>query len=81
HKAVESAPEPSIRITRFGDWYIEITVMFWCSQVFRVENIKSEIRVAIFKAMTANNIRFPYPQQIFRMPQGSGDGDQPEVTQ
>ena len=80
HKAVETAPEPSIRITRFGDWYIEITVMFWCSQVFRVENIKSEIRVAIFKAMTDHKISFPYPQQVFRMPHAGSDGDTPEVT-
>ena len=80
HKAVETAPEPSIRITRFGDWYIEITVMFWCSQVFRVENIKSEIRVAIFKAMTDHKISFPYPQQVFRMPHAGSDGDTPEVN-
>jgi small-conductance mechanosensitive channel len=68
HKAVASAPEPSIRITRFGDSSIEITIMFWCSQVFRVENIKSELRVAIFKAMAEHKISFPYPQQVFRMP-------------
>jgi small-conductance mechanosensitive channel len=66
HKAVATAPEPSIRITRFAEWSVEITIMFWCSQVFRVENIKSEIRVAIFKAMTENNIRFPYPQSVIQ---------------
>jgi small-conductance mechanosensitive channel len=67
HKAVSPSPEPSIRITRFGDFSVEITIMFWCAEVFRVENIKSELRVSIFTAMVANNIRFPYPQQIFRM--------------
>jgi len=67
HKAVSHKPEPSIRITRFGDFSVEITIMFWCTEVFRVENIKSELRVSIFNAMAANNIRFPYPQQVFRM--------------
>ncbi len=67
HKSVSTSPEPSIRITRFGDFSVEITIMFWCAEVFRVENIKSELRVSIFNAMAANNIRFPYPQQIFRM--------------
>lgn len=64
HKAVSRSPEPSIRITKFADSSIEITVMFWCSEVFRVENIKSEIRVSIFKALKENNIEFPYPQRV-----------------
>jgi len=64
HKSVSRTPEPSIRITRFGESSVEITIMFWCSEVFRVENIKSEIRVSIFNALVQNNIRFPYPQSI-----------------
>src|SRR6187399_878411 len=31
HKSVSRLPEPSIRITKFGESAIEITVMFWCS--------------------------------------------------
>lgn len=77
HKAVASAPEPSIRIARFADWSVEITIMFWCSQVFRVENIKSELRVAIFKAMAEHNIGFPYPQQVFRMPASNASQEPP----
>jgi small-conductance mechanosensitive channel len=64
HKAVSRAPEPSIRITKFGESSVEITIMFWCDEVFRVENIKSEIRVAIFNTLVDHNIRFPYPRSI-----------------
>ena len=64
HKSVSQTPEPSIRITRFGESSVEITIMFWCSEVFRVENIKSEIRVSIFNTLIENNIRFPYPQSV-----------------
>jgi small-conductance mechanosensitive channel len=64
HKAVSRSPEPSIRITKFGESSVEITIMFWCSEVFRVENIKSEIRVAIFKALVDMKINFPYPQLV-----------------
>jgi small-conductance mechanosensitive channel len=64
HKAVSRIPEPSIRITKFADSFVEITVMFWCSEVFRVENIKSEIRVMIFKALQENGVEFPLPQRI-----------------
>jgi small-conductance mechanosensitive channel len=41
--------------------------MFWCSEVFRVENIKSEIRVSIFKALKENKIDFPHPHRIVHM--------------
>ena len=67
HKAVSRSPEPSIRITKFGESFVEITVMFWCSEVFRVENIKSEIRVSIFKALKENKIDFPHPHRIVHM--------------
>ena len=77
HSAVSKSPEPSIRITRFGDSSIEITIMFWCSEVFRVENIKSELRVAIYKAMTAHGIPFPYPRSIIHY---SGSPEPPEES-
>jgi len=64
HKAVSRTPEPSIRITRFGEYSVEITIMFWCAEVFRVENIKSEIRVSIFNTLIEHKIKFPYPQSI-----------------
>jgi small-conductance mechanosensitive channel len=67
HKSVSRLPEPSIRITRFGDSAVEITVMFWCSEVFRVENIKSELRVSIYKALREHQINFPYPHRIVHM--------------
>lgn len=64
HSAVSKTPEPSIRITRFGEYSVEITIMFWCSEVFRVENIKSEIRVSIFNVLVEHKIKFPYPQSV-----------------
>lgn len=80
HKAVATAPAPSIRIARFADWSVEITIMFWCSQVFRVESVKSELRVAIFKAMAEHKIEFPYPQQVFRMPEPDKSEETPPQT-
>ena len=64
HPAVSRKPAPSIRLTEFGNSAIEITIMFWCDEVFRVENIKSEIRVAIFKALALHNIPIPFPQLV-----------------
>ena len=67
HPAVGRFPEPSIRITEFADSGVIITVMFWCSEVFRVENIKSEIRVAIFKALRKEGITIPFPQRVLHI--------------
>ncbi len=67
HSAVGRYPEPSIRLAEFADSGINITVMFWCSEVFRVENIKSEIRVAIFKALRKAGITIPFPQRVVHM--------------
>jgi small-conductance mechanosensitive channel len=67
HKSVSRLPEPSIRITKFGESFIEITVMFWCSEVFRVENVKSEIRVSILKTLKEQGIAFPHPRRILHM--------------
>ena len=72
HPAVSRKPEPSIRITKFGDSSVEITIMFWCAEVFRVENIKSEIRVAIFNSLVAHKIRFPYPQSVIHFTEKGG---------
>jgi small-conductance mechanosensitive channel len=77
HTSVSRIPEPSIRITKFGDSSVEITIMFWCSEVFRVENIKSEMRVAVFKALVENKIRFPYPQSIIHYPDKENPGVDP----
>ena len=67
HKSVSRTPDPSIRITHFQDSAVEITVMFWCMEVFRVESIKSEIRVMIFKAFREHNIQFPFPHVDVQM--------------
>jgi small-conductance mechanosensitive channel len=67
HKSVSKTPDPSIRITHFNDSAVEITVMFWCMEVFRVESIKSEIRVMIFKAFREHNIQFPFPHVDIQM--------------
>lgn len=67
HKSVSKVREPSIRITKFDESFMEITVMFWCAEVFRVENIKSELRVAIFDALRSHNFQFPMPQRIIHI--------------
>ncbi len=66
---VLKTPSPSIRFSDFGDSSLKFTVLFWSDEVFRVENIKSEIRVRIFELLSANNISIPFPQRVLHFKQ------------
>jgi small-conductance mechanosensitive channel len=57
-------PKPIIRFVDFADSSLNFTVLFWSNEVFRIENIKSDIRVAIFEAFKENNISIPFPQRV-----------------
>ncbi len=54
---------PLVRFLNFGDSSLEFLLMFWTSDIFPVENIKSELRYKIFKAFRENKIAIPFPQR------------------
>jgi small-conductance mechanosensitive channel len=56
-------PAPFVRFTDFGESSLDFSVFFWTEKVFRVENIKSEIRIRIFEMFKDNNIKIPFPQR------------------
>ncbi len=62
-------PKPSIRFADFGESSLKFTVLFWSEEVFRVENIKSAIRVRIFELLKSNNIKIPFPQRVVHINQ------------
>jgi small-conductance mechanosensitive channel len=68
-EGVLKTPEPSIRFADFADSSLNFTVLFWSEEVFRVENIKSGIRVRIFELFIANNITIPFPQRVVHINQ------------
>jgi small-conductance mechanosensitive channel len=57
-------PAPFIRFTDFGDSSLNFSIFFWSEELFRVENIKSEMRIKIFESFNANNITIPFPQRV-----------------
>ena len=57
-------PVPFVRFNDYADSSLIFTVYFWAEEVFRVENIKSEIRVRIFEMFKENNIKIPFPQRV-----------------
>ena len=64
HNAVEKSKKPVIRFSDFGESSLDFTVLFWSSEVFRIENVKSDIRIKIFELFKINNIEIPFPQRV-----------------
>jgi len=61
---VLESPEPFVRFEDYGDSALLFSVFFYTNEVFRVESIKSEIRVELFKALKEHGITIPFPQRV-----------------
>ena len=54
---------PSVRFQDFGDSALVFLLLFWTTDIFPVEQVKSEMRYKIFKAFKAENVIIPFPQR------------------
>lgn len=61
---VVKTPEPFVRFNDYADSALIFNVYFWSSDPFRVENLKSELRVKYFKAFREHDIEIPFPQRV-----------------
>lgn len=68
---VLKSPEPFVRFENYGESSLAFAVYFYTFEIFRVENIKSEIRVALFKELTKRGINIPFPQRVVHMKKDS----------
>lgn len=55
--------KPHVRFQDFGDSALLFSLMFWTRDIFRVEQVKSELRYKMFTAFRENNITIPFPQR------------------
>ena len=62
HPGILKTPGPFVRLEEFGDSSVNFNLFFWTSDVFRVENTKSDLRFSIVKKLRVNNITIPFPQ-------------------
>jgi small-conductance mechanosensitive channel len=67
HPRVVKEPKPFVRLFDFGNSSIDLVLLFWSDEVFRVENIKSEIRIRILEKFHENNITIPFPQRVVHL--------------
>jgi len=63
HPDVSRKQKPFVRFIDFGNSSLDFQLFFWTVKVFRVENIKSDLRFAIDQAFHENQITIPFPQQ------------------
>lgn len=64
HPKILKEPNSFVCLTDFGDSSLNFCIIFWSEELFRVENIKSEVRLKIFKLFNQNNISIPFPQRV-----------------
>lgn len=64
---VLKVPGAFIRFTDFGDSSLNFSIIFWSEELFRVENIKSDIRIKIFELFKENSITIPFPQRVVHL--------------
>lgn len=50
------------RFINFGNSSIDFELLFYSKNIFRIENIKSDIRKTIMRKFVENNISIPFPQ-------------------
>ena len=70
---VLNSPEPFVRFNEYGDSALLFSLYFWVDEVFRVENIKSQLRIRLFDVFKSNGINIPFPQRVLYIKQDEKD--------
>jgi len=70
NEMVNSRPKPFARFNNFGDSSLEFQIYFWTEKIWRIENIKSELRFSIDDAFRKNGITIPFPQRDLHIKSG-----------
>ncbi len=71
HKEVTDKDAIDVRLLEFGNSSLNFQVLFYSENIFRIERVKSEIRVIINRKFAQNNITIPFPQMDLHFKSGS----------
>lgn len=77
HSEVVNSPKPICRFINFSDSSLDMELLFWSKNRFRIEEVKSDLRYMIYSEFTKNGIRIPYPQRDLHFRSSSLDGPPP----
>lgn len=56
-------PGPFVRLTTFADYSLNFELIFWSRNFIVIEDIKSDLRIAIHKIFKEHHIEIPFPKQ------------------
>lgn len=72
HSKVLATPKPICVFEDFGDSSLNFDIRFWCSDIWEMENISSDIRCQIDRSFRENKVEIPFPQRDIHIktPQG-----------
>ena len=60
---VMAKPVPFVRFIDFVESSLNFQMIFWSKEIFRIENVKSDIRREVYKKLAENNLTIPFPQR------------------
>jgi small-conductance mechanosensitive channel len=74
-------PEPGVNLTNFGADGLEFTLNYWiCDPENGLQNLRSQINLAILKSLREHHIDIPYPQRVIHTRVGPAEPDTPVRT-
>lgn len=62
HPEIKDGSSINVRFINFGNSSLDFELLFFSRNIFRIENVKSEIRIIINRKFIENNISIPFPQ-------------------
>jgi small-conductance mechanosensitive channel len=62
HPDIDGEDLIEARFVDFGDSSLDFQVLFFSTNIFRIDKLKSEIRIILNQKFNANNITIPFPQ-------------------
>jgi small-conductance mechanosensitive channel len=62
-KRISKSPAPFVRFADFGESSLHFQMMFWSNDMFRIENVKSDLRRLVYKRLAENGLAIPFPQR------------------
>jgi small-conductance mechanosensitive channel len=72
HKDVVNTPAAKVRLYDFNESGYVFDLLFWTSNMFFVETMKSDMRFRIVEEFKKNNIRIAFPQRLVKMAKNEG---------
>ena len=63
NKNIAKKPKPFVRFQNFGDSALEFEMIFWSKSGFVIDNVKSDLRRAVYKKLTESGLAIPFPQR------------------